>query len=76
MSVASVGLGMPDLPAPKVTLTRYPPKKATCVQVKNGVRKVVQCPSAKKPASAAPARMVTAQAAGAAMPPPTPSTAE
>ena len=45
---------LPDLPAPKVTLTRYQPKKTKCVQVRNGVRKVVQCPSAstKKPAKA------------------------
>jgi len=43
---------LPDLPAPKVTLARYRPK-AKCVQVRNGVRKVVQCPGAKtrKPAS-------------------------
>ncbi len=60
---------LPDLPAPKVTLTRYQPKKATCVQVKNGVRKVVQCPSASKkkpaksPASTKPAK-ATIQARG------------
>ena len=53
---------LPDLPAPKVTLTRYQPKKAKCVQVRNGVRKVVQCPSAstkkpaKSPASTKPAK--------------------
>jgi len=33
---------LPDLPAPKVTKARYRPK-GRCVQVKNGVRKVVQC---------------------------------
>ncbi len=60
---------LPDLPAPKVTLSRYQPKKAKCVQVRNGVRKVVQCPSAsakkpaKSPASTKPAK-VTIQARG------------
>jgi len=53
---------LPDLPAPKVTLARYRPK-AKCVQVKNGVRKVVQCPGAKtkKPAAKtrAPAKSTT-----------------
>jgi len=53
---------LPDLPAPKVTLARYRPK-AKCVQVKNGVRKVVQCPAAKtkKPAAKtrAPAKSTT-----------------
>ena len=39
---------LPDLPAPKVTLARYKPKKARCVQVRNGVRKVVNCASSKK----------------------------
>jgi membrane-bound lytic murein transglycosylase D len=39
---------LPDLPAPKVTLTRYRPKKARCVQVRHGVRKVVNCPAGKK----------------------------
>ena len=39
---------LPDLPAPKVTMARYQPKKARCVQVRNGVRKVVNCPSGKK----------------------------
>jgi membrane-bound lytic murein transglycosylase D len=39
---------LPDLPAPKVTLARYKAKKARCVQVRNGVRKVVNCPSSKK----------------------------
>ena len=43
---------LPDLPAPKVTLARYRPK-GRCVQVRNGVRKVVQC--AKKPAKGRPA---------------------
>ena len=43
---------LPDLPAPKVTLTRYRPK-GRCVQVKNGVRKVVKCraPAKKVPVS-------------------------
>lgn len=53
---------LPDLPAPKVTLARYRPKPK-CVQVKNGVRKVVQCPAAKtkKPAAKtrAPAKSTT-----------------
>lgn len=44
---------LPDLPAPKVTLARYQPRKAQCVQVRNGVRKVVQCPAAKKPGTKA-----------------------
>ena len=43
---------LPDLPAPKVTLARYKPAKAKCAQVRNGVRKVVQCPTAKKPSAA------------------------
>jgi len=42
---------LPDLPAPKVTLARYKPKKSRCVQVRNGVRKVVNCPAAKRPAT-------------------------
>jgi hypothetical protein len=47
---------LPDLPAPKVTLARYRPK-GRCVQVKNGVRKVVQCraPAKKVPVSKKPA---------------------
>jgi membrane-bound lytic murein transglycosylase D len=41
---------LPDLPAPKVTFARYRPHKTRCVQVRNGVRKTVQCPSkSKKP---------------------------
>ena len=40
---------LPDLPAPKVTLARS--KIATCYQTRNGVRKVVQCPAAKRPAT-------------------------
>lgn len=47
---------LPDLPAPKVTVTRYQPRKAKCVQAKNGVRKVVQCPAAKKPGTKAKSR--------------------
>jgi LysM repeat protein len=39
---------LPDLPAPKVTLARYKAKKARCVQVRHGVRKVVNCSTAKK----------------------------
>ncbi len=61
---------LPDLPAPKVTLARYQPKKTKCVQVRNGVRKVVQCPGAKtrKPAKtrapAKPTKNVTVQVRG------------
>ena len=48
---------LPDLPAPKVTTTRYRPKVARCVQVRNGVRKVVNCPAAKKkPAARQPVK--------------------
>ena len=48
---------LPDLPAPKVTATRYRPKQARCVQVRNGVRKVVNCPAAqKKPAARQPVK--------------------
>ena len=50
---------LPDLPAPKITLARYRPAKSKCVQVRNGVRKVVQCATSKKPAvksRAAPAK--------------------
>jgi membrane-bound lytic murein transglycosylase D len=39
---------LPDLPAPKVTLARYKAKKARCIQVRHGVRKVVNCPAAMK----------------------------
>lgn len=53
---------LPDLPAPKVTLTRNPPKKARCVQVRNGVRKVVQCPSAKKPSKSPASTTLPAKA--------------
>ena len=54
---------LPDLPAPKVTLARYKPSKAKCVQVRNGVRKVVQCPTkAKKPGARKPATKSTIQA--------------
>jgi membrane-bound lytic murein transglycosylase D len=63
---------LPDLPAPKVTPARYRPK-GRCYQVKNGVRKVVQCkkapartvPVSKKPAprKAAPVN-VTLQTRG------------
>jgi membrane-bound lytic murein transglycosylase D len=53
---------LPDLPAPKVTLAHYRPKKARCVQVRNGVRKVVSCPAGKKKSTVktkAPAKRTT-----------------
>jgi membrane-bound lytic murein transglycosylase D len=53
---------LPDLPAPKVTLARYHPKKARCVQVRNGVRKVVNCHGGNKKSIAktrAPAKRST-----------------
>ncbi len=54
---------LPDLPAPKVTVARYKSTKAKCVQVRNGVRKVVQCPTkAKKPGVRKPATKSTIQA--------------
>lgn len=56
---------LPDLPAPKVTTVRYRPKKAArCVQVKNGVRKVVNCPVSKKKPGAPANRAATAQVKG------------
>jgi hypothetical protein len=56
---------LPDLPAPKVTLARYKAKKAKCVQVRNGVRKVVQCPTkAKKPGVRKPAKSTIQARAG------------
>jgi len=46
---------LPDLPAPKVTPVRYRTKKARCIKVKNGVRKVVNCAASKRPAKTKPA---------------------
>ena len=42
---------LPDLPAPKITVARAKPTKTRCVQVKDGVRKVVSCPTKKKSGS-------------------------
>jgi len=56
---------LPDLPAPKITVARYRAKKAKCVQVRNGVRKVVQCPTkAKKPGVRKPAKSTIQARAG------------
>jgi len=56
---------LPDLPAPKVTLARSKAKKTKCVQVRNGVRKVVQCPTkAKKPGGQKPAKSTIQARAG------------
>ena len=53
---------LPDLPAPKVTLARYRPKKARCVQVRNGVRKVVNCRASKARARSRKGVAITARA--------------
>jgi membrane-bound lytic murein transglycosylase D len=55
---------LPDLPAPKVTNVRYRPKKTQCVQVKNGVRKVVNCPVKKRQPAKRSSVAVQASAGG------------